>query len=379
MRFSSRFSDQTTRPKIAIVLPDLRGGGAERLHINLAEAWLGAGFDVEFVLLRAHGDLLALLPPRASLRELGVERMRSAVPALWRYLRDARPDVTLVAMWPLTSVGVAAWVAAGRPGRLFLSDHTQLSVACVHETSTSPRTLSLSIRLTYPWASGIIAVSRGVRDDLCRIGGFSTDRVYVIHNPAAIDADASPAAPANLSTLWGEGAGAKILAVGTLKPQKDHETLLRAVALLTGHCDLSLVVLGDGPLRADLMNLARELGIADRVTFQGFVRDPRPWFRTADLFVLSSRWEGFANVVVEALSFGVPVVSTDCPSGPSEILEDGRFGDLVPPGDPRALARAIAAALQKDWPRSDLVQRSKDFSVSTIARQYIERFGLAGP
>ncbi|MCB9610258.1 MAG: glycosyltransferase [Polyangiaceae bacterium] len=366
------------RRKIAIVLPDLRGGGAERLHINLASAWLHAGFDVDFVLLRAHGELMHLLPEGASVRELGVARMRSAVPALRRYLRAARPDVTLVAMWPLTCIGVVAWLASACRGRLFLSDHTQLSVACLEETSTNLATLGLSIRLTYPLASGVVAVSKGVRDDLCQLGGLSTAHVEVVYNPAAIDPGEAPQTTAEADALWGRSGGFRILTVGTLKPQKDHATLLHAMAQLPETVDAMLVVLGDGPLRAQLTDLANELGVSHRVMFRGFVDDPTPWLRTADLFVLSSRWEGFANVVVEALSFGVPVVSTNCPSGPSEILEDGRFGDLIPVADPASLSRAILASREKAWDRAALMERARHFSVSTIAQRYLQVMGLEG-
>ncbi|MCB9626415.1 MAG: glycosyltransferase [Sandaracinaceae bacterium] len=358
------------------MLPDLRGGGAERLHLNLAHAWVREGIDVEFVLLRAHGELMHMLPSGASVHELGVTRMRSAIPALRRYLRGAKPDVTLVAMWPLTCVGVMAWLASGRGGRLFLSDHTQLSVACLEETSTSLKTLALSIRLTYPFASGVIAVSKGVRDDLCRLGGLSTQRVHVVYNPAAIDPDEAPVTDVDPDVLWGRSGGLRLLSVGTLKPQKDHATLLRALALLPATVDARLVVLGDGPLRAELAALAEDLNVSSRVVFRGFVDDPTQWLRAADLFVLSSRWEGFANVVVEALSFGVPVVSTNCPSGPSEILEDGRFGDLVPVADPASLAHAIVRSQEKEWERGVLKDRARDFSVSTIAHQYLRVMGI---
>ncbi len=166
--------------------------------------------------------------------------------------------------------------------------------------------------------------------------------------------------------------------MGTLKPQKDHATLLRAFALLPEELDASLAVLGDGPLRGELSDLAQALGIHDRVRFLGFVPDPIPWFRTADVFVLSSRWEGFANVIVEALSFGVSVVSTDCPSGPFEILEDGRFGELVPVADPTRLALAIAATLTTERPKEPLIKRSRDFAVDAIAARYLQTMGLLG-
>ncbi len=378
MRAKLGIHQTSKRGKIAIVLPDLRGGGAERLHINLAKSWTQRGWQVEFVLLRAEGDLLGFLPDGATIFELGVDRIRWVLPALQRYLRSARPDVTLVAMWPLTCVGVLAWLCSGKQGRLFLSDHTQLSVACLEETLTDLRSLSLSMRLTYPLATGVIAVSKGVQADICQLSRMEARQITVIHNPAAIESTSLNGASENGDSLWGFGRGARLLSVGTLKPQKDHATLLRAFALLPEELDASLAVLGDGPLRGELSDLAQALGIHDRVRFLGFVPDPIPWFRTADVFVLSSRWEGFANVIVEALSFGVSVVSTDCPSGPSEILEDGRFGELVPVADPTRLALAIAATLTTERPKEPLIKRSRDFAVDAIAARYLQTMGLLG-
>lgn len=356
---------------ISIGLPDLRGGGAERLHINLANAWIRLGYRVEFILMRDQGELKGLLPAGATMHELGVDRIRSAMLPLRRYLRQRRPDVTLVAMWPLTSVAVVAWVLAGRIGRLLLSDHNQLSIDCIEELGTSPWMLKHSLHLTYPLATGIIAVSKGVKADLCELGDLKPESVNVIYNPAAIETLPSGADPELRVRLWGSGNGFSILAVGTLKTQKDHATLLRAMALLPDSLAARLVILGDGPLRDDLVALCEELGLGSRVRFAGFVTDPTDWLRTADLFVLSSRWEGFANVIVEALSFGVPVVSTNCRSGPSEILKDGRYGTLVPVRDPTGMAKAIVEGSGQWWDRELLVSRSRDFAVNKIARQYL--------
>jgi len=362
---------------ISIVLPNLAGGGAERNSMNLASAWTRAGFQVEFVVLRAGGELETLLPAGVTLRVLGVHRIRSAILPLWRYFRLRRPTVTLAAMWPLTSVAVVAWSLAGRIGKLFLSDHTHLSIACLEETRTHPAVLKCSIRLTYPAASGIIAVSNGVKIDLCALAALRADSVDVIYNPAAID-DPGPAADSDLrQRRWGSTDGYYVLSVGTLKTQKDHATLLEAFALLPPGFGARLTIVGDGPLRGELSELTQRLGLGPRVRFAGFEIDPTDWYRTADVFVLSSRWEGFANVIVEALSFGLPVVSTDCPSGPSEILEGGRYGALVPVGDPPALARAIEQSRDRPVDRALLVRRSRDFSMDVIASRYLSVMGVS--
>ena len=165
--------------------------------------------------------------------------------------------------------------------------------------------------------------------------------------------------------------GPLILSVGTLKPVKRHDLLLEAFARLPASLGVRLCLLGDGAQRAMLEQKAQALGIADRVFMPGFVADPGPWYAHADLFVLCSDYEGFGNVIVEALEYGVPVVSTDCPVGPKEILADGRFGNLVPPGDVEALAHAMTRALEEDVDRDALRKRAQDFGLATIARRYL--------
>ena len=360
--------------KILILLPDLRGGGAERLHIHLANHWSSLGAKVDFALMSQRGELVTLIPKGSSIVDLGANRIRDVTLPLARYLKRARPDVVIAAMWPLTSVAVISWFLAGRPGRLYLSDHNQLSVSCLRELNISPLTLRVVMGLTYSLATGLIAVSKGVKQDMCRLGGFADSRVRVIYNPTATGVPAHREPLDVRQALWGVGFDRHILSVGTLKAQKDHACLIKAFSLLPVSLNAKLTILGDGPLRAELAALVDSLGLLGRVALPGFSVDPYPWFRSADLFVLSSRWEGFGNVIVEALECGVPVVSTDCPSGPAEILADGRFGKLVPVDDPVALAAGIVEVLRHPVDRESLMERAKDFAVGTIADQYLAYF-----
>lgn len=357
--------------KICIILPNLGGGGAERLHVNLANDWVVQGFDVEFVLLRKEVELISLLAPQITVTFLGAGRIRDAILPLAAHLRKYRPQVVLVAMWPLTSAVVFSWMLSGRRGRLFLSDHENLSLSYIEQRRAKPVYLRNLIRFTYPLANGIIAVSRGVKEDLCFLGRVTANKVRVIYNPAATGVSPLRETPGVQVRLWGSGLDRRILTVGRLSLQKDHETLIKAFAMLSKDFNAKLVILGEGPLRADLSALVAELGLQDSVSLPGFTADPYRWFRSADLFVLSSRWEGFGNVIVEALECGVPVVSTNCPSGPDEILEDGRYGKLVPVQDPLALATAMVESLNGTHDREALMRRAKDFSVQKISDEYL--------
>ncbi len=356
---------------ISIVLPNLCGGGAERLHVYLANDWVEQGHKVEIILMQMHGELLPLLSPKVTLVELDVDRIRQVIRPLSKYLKRSRPDVVLSAMCPLTSTTVIAWLLSGRHGKVFLSDHVQLSVSCIKELGISPVFLKILMRITYPFATGIMAVSQGVKEDLCRLGGFFEARVKVIYNPAATGVSPHRESQVVREKLWGNGFEHHVLAVGTLKAQKDHETLIRAFASLPADLNAKLTILGEGVLRAPLEELIIELGLQSRIAMPGFVIDTYSWFRTADLFVLSSQWEGFGNVIVEALECGVPVVSTNCPSGPDEILEGGRYGKLVPVQDPAALADAMVQSLIESHDREALMRRAKDFSVRKISDEYL--------
>lgn len=360
--------------KITIILPDLRGGGAERLHVNLANDWVKRGFIVEFVLMQKRGELLSLLSEHTNVTSLGVDRIRQFILPLQKHLRRSQPDIILSAMWPLTSATVIAWLLSGKHGRLFLSDHNHLSISCIRELNVSPFFLKVLIRATYPFANGIIAVSRGVKKDLCHLGRFSDAQIKVIYNPAATGVSSLRETPEMSDKIWGPSYNHHILSVGTLKKVKDHATLIRAFARLSSTLNAKLMILGDGLLKEELESLISELKLQDRVSMPGFISDPYPWFRSADLFVLSSQREGFGNVIVEALECGVPVVSTDCPSGPSEILENGRFGKLVPIGDPDAMSSAMEKALAGQHDRGYLMARAKKFSIQNISNQYITHF-----
>lgn len=364
---------------ISIVLPNLQGGGAERVALYLANHWIDQGMQVEFVLMKARGELLELVDPRIPVHSLNASRIRGSILPLRSYFTERKPAVAWVSLWPLTSAAILAWQLAGKPGTLFSTDHTNLSISCFQELMLSPFYLKALLRSTYPLASGVMAVSEGVKQDLSRLGAFADEHVTVIYNPVVRGlVNPAPVDPAVRQQLWGVGFSYHVLAVGSFKTQKNLPLLLRAFAQLPHSLNAKLTILGEGILRPELEALIQELGLEDRVALPGFALDPSSWYRSADLFVLSSSWEGFGNVIVEALECGVPVVSTDCPSGPAEILENGRYGKLVPVGDAPALAAAMQASLLESHDPEALRRRAQDFAVNRIADQYLAYFRSSG-
>lgn len=351
---------------IAILLPDLRGGGVERMRLEIARELIAEGAEVSFYLSQFRGDLVGLVPPEVRVVGLDAGRLRDVPFRLARVLRRERPDGLLGAMWPMTGVAVAARAASSRT-RVLVSEHNTLSLAFSGFRGAMSWAHRLAMRAAYERADACVAVSRGVARDLSELSNLPPSRFRVINNPAYREPLSESADP------WPNPRRLRVLAVGSLKEQKDHETFLRALALVSATGNVQAAILGEGPLRHRLEAQRDALGLRDQVTFVGFVEDPRPWYAHADVFVLSSRYEGFGNVIVEALAHGVPVVSTDCPSGPSEILMDGALGKLTPVGDATALARSIQHTLAGDRPSSEQLQRrARDFGAASVARSYFD-------
>lgn len=357
--------------KISIILPNFRGGGAERLHIYLANDWVEHGFVVEFIVLRNEGELIPLLAPEIQIKDLAVDRMRDAIIPLAHHFRSSDIDIILAAMWPLTSVSIFSWLFSNRQARIFVIDHVYLTMSCKNELKININILKAVMRATYHFSHGIIAVAEGVKKDIMSLGRLKASNVKVIYNPATKGVSPHRESLSMRNQLWGEGFTYHILSVGSLKPQKDHITLIKAFAIVAKKINAKLTILGDGDLKDEIVNFININGLANRVSMPGFVLNTESYFRTADLFVNSSRWDGLPLVLIEALEFGVPVVSTDCPSGPAEILENGKYGILVPVNNPEALAVAIKNSLEAQNNINALINRAQDFTIRKISDQYI--------
>lgn len=367
---SARRALDASRP-IALLLPDLGCGGAERVAANLANAFQARGFEVDLVLMSCRGPLLNRLAPGVHLVDLGARRIRQALVPLIGYLRRRRPAALLACMWPLSLVGVWAGLLSGRETRVVVAEHTTWSTSPLLENPLRRLAFRLSMRLTLPLAGAALTVSQGAARDLAQLTGIAEERITTIYNPVAA---AAPGAPpeAALPHDWWQGEHRRLLAVGTLTDIKDYPTLLRALVRVRERCDARLLVLGEGEARGALEALTAELGLSGRVFWHGQVPETAPFYARAELHVLSSRGEGLPTVLIEALQAGTPVVSTDCPCGPREILCDGRFGRLVPVGDPEALAEAILAALAGRHDPALLRARGADFGIDQAAARYLE-------
>ncbi len=363
-------------PFIAIHLPDLRGGGAERVMVNLANEFADRGHRVELVLSRAEGPHLSNISNSVLVRDLEATKFPgyAAFGAFWplkKYLEIENPDILLSGIARANIVALFAHRFSSIDSRIIVSEHNNLSHWLNDEGGLRMAAVPYMITFAYRWADRIIAVSDGVGDDFAEVTGIDRDEITTIYNPVVTDEILEKAQEPSPHP-WFESEEPVILGAGSFTSQKDFSTLIHAFDKLRDMRSAKLVIIGKGPEKQTIEALIRDLELKDDVLLPGFVDNPYRYLNHASVFVLSSKYEGLSNVLIEALACGTPVVSTDCPSGPREILKDGKYGPLVPVGDASALAEAIDEVLESPIPKSQLVERASNFRLETIASEYLD-------
>jgi glycosyltransferase involved in cell wall biosynthesis len=359
--------------KLLIILHDLNAGGAEKMMARLAGALVDAGNDVTLLMLTGGGINAASVDPRVKQVELQSGRTANAVPALARFLRNHRFDAQLAALTHVNVVAIAAALLSGSLTRLHVSERNAFS----HDKHVNP---ALPVRIAYLLApllyrlipNPVICVSRGVAQDLIDTTIARPRDVTIADNPV-LDNDFRDKPPGRPEHRWLlEKTAPVIVAVGRLARQKGFDTLIDAVARLPDR-RVRLIIFGEGALRAQLLEQAIALGVADRVDLPGYTREPMAQVAAADCFVLSSRFEGSPNALVEALATGTPVVATHCPYGPQDILDDGAVAPLVPVDDPDTLALTISdqLAAPRDTRRQVRIDAATRFMNARAVKTYL--------
>ena len=333
------------RPSVAMFLPSFAGGGAERSMITLARGFVAQGCSVSLLVARAEGPYKGAVDTRVRVIDFNVPRTAWSVPRLVRHLRTERPDALLSTLDYANVLALAATRLARVSTRVVVVEQNTISVTARQSRQWRQRMMPRLVRHCYQWADQVVGNSEGVAADLRTIIGARRADVRVIYNPVVTPETLDRAAAPPPHQWFESGAPPVVLGVGRLTPQKDFVSLVRAFARVRRTRRARLMILGEGPERGDLEALVHALSLDEDVLLPGFVENPYAYMSRAALFVLSSRWEGLPTVLIEALACGTPVVSTDCPSGPSEILAGGRFGRLVPVKDVTALADAMTRVL----------------------------------
>ncbi|NKE36522.1 glycosyltransferase [Natronococcus sp. JC468] len=360
------------RPDISMYVPSLRGGGAERVIVRLANQFAEQGYSVELVLGREEGAYLDHVSEAVTVVDLDTRRYLAAVPKLVDYLRTRRPTVLLSTIDTANVAAIVATKLSRVETRVVIRISNMMSVKEEMLDQPKHRLVHLTAKRTYKHADHVIGVSAEVTDDVVTNFGVPQRRASTVYNPV-VNEDLRSQSSERVDHPWFHSDRERpiVLGVGELADQKDFATLIEALAATDYDPEPRLVILGEGQNREPLERLAREHDIAHRVDLPGFVDNPYSYMADSDVFALSSKWEGCPNVLIEAMACGTPLVATDCRSGPREILAAGEYGELVPVGDVEKLSQAISSTLAADHDTDTLAQRAERFSVSAIADEYL--------
>lgn len=366
------------RPDLAIFVATSGHSGVDRIIANLLPEFSRAGLSVDLLRVRGHGPWIRELPQGTCAIDLGKRHVTQSFRPLVEYLRRTRPRVLLSDKDRANRTALRALRHATVDTKCFLRLGTTVSANLADKNLFDAWRERRSLR-RYDRADGVIVPSIGAAQDLSRTAGLAIDRIHVLPNPiitSAVEHDATVDQPPPHPWLADARSIPVALACGSLTPRKDYATLIKAFAMLQQTRESRLLILGRGSERDRLADLATDLQVRDRIDFPGFVENPIPWMRHASVFAHTSRWEGLGIVLVEALACGTPVVAMDCPHGPSEILEAGRYGRLVTPGDCRGFAQALESTLDNPIDPDRARRRASDFRSDKAATAYIKAMAL---
>lgn len=370
------------KKKIAIFLPSLSDGGAEKVMVSLANNFVSKFYSVDLLLVSQEGVYFNMLSDEVRLINIDKSRAIYAVPRILKYLRNERPDVLLSALTHTNVIALICKVLCLRKIRVVVSERSIISNSTLLSGNRLYLINKYILKLLYPLADSIIAISKGCAKDLVKTLEISNKKIVVINNPLIKDSNInindSNEDKINLSLQHNNNNNKHkhlIIAVGRLKKVKNFPLLIKAFAIVRKTVPSSLIILGEGPERNNLEKLIKELHLEKSISLPGFVNNPIDYMKKSEVFVSSSSWEGFGNVIVEAMSVGLKIVSVDCPGGPREILEDGKWGKLVPLNNVSLLADAIKKIIDEDV-KYDVKLRALQFNINVIADKYLQTFNI---
>lgn len=375
--FESRAAPAPARP-VALLMPNFEAGGAERVMLRLAHGLVEQGHEVDLLVLSERGAYRNEVDPRVRIHCLHAARAWRGIPALVRYLRQRRPSALLSALFHANFMAVIARGLANTPTRVVISEHNTLELVRTSVGWARWLAFRVFLRWAYPRADAVVCVSQGIAQGLAAAIPRLQPRLHVIGNPV-ITAELIRQSRQALSHPWlAAGQPPLVLAAGRLIRAKGFDVLLPAFRQVMSRVPARLVILGDGPERAPLQAQIAQLGLSQAASLQGFTYNPYAWMSRCAVFVLSSRHEGLPGALIEAMACGARVVSTDCPHGPSEILEQGKWGQLVPVDNVMALADAIVDTLHSTT-APDVRARAQDYSLAAAVGAYRDVLHLTPP
>ncbi len=366
--------------KLTFFIQDFQGGGAQHMFINTANEFAKRGHQVDLLVVNDDGPNKARVYTNVNIVNMGKSRSLSALLPMSRYYKEAKPNILLSAMTHSNVIATLARILSfTQTTKLIVTERTFLSVHIQETASMRDKSFSLATKLFYRFADKVIGISKGVADDIRALAYLKADKVSYIYNPVVTEQLRKDFEDDQEVSLKDNPQQKLIITSGRLSFEKDQETLLHAFAIVRKTQDVKLVLLGNGPLEEKLKQTAAELDISEYVHFAGFVQNSVAYMKQANLFVMTSLLEGFCNTIVEALYCGLSVVSTDCPSGPREILDNGNYGHLTPVRDAAALASGMISALEHPFDAQKQKERALCFTVDAICDEYLKLFETLVP
>jgi glycosyltransferase involved in cell wall biosynthesis len=358
--------------KITFFLASLEGGGIQKATMRLIQEFIKKNIQVALVAVNAHGHVRNEIPEGCSVIDLKRVKTRYAFFRLIRYLLGEKPLITISSQTHLNFLIIVARLLTGYPKHLIVREHITFNTEIAADKKIQERLRPWMIRLFYPLASRFVTVSADSAKSIHKYAGYKKE-IRVIQNGLNINSIHSMSNQPSMHPWLNGSKNVKlIIGMGRLSLQKNFSDLLKAFSLLKNKQDYRLIILGEGPELEKLMQASRDLHIQDYVDFPGFVENPYSILARADVFVLSSKWEGFANVIIEALACGVPIVATNCPGGPSDILENKSFAKIVPMSDPSAMSNAIEEMITVRKNKEEIIELARMYDIQEIAQQYID-------
>jgi len=359
------------KKKIAFFIPSLNFGGIEANTIRLATAFSKVGYDVDLIVGRAEGDYVDRVPSEINIVDFNRNKVYLTIPQLIRYMKISSPNVIISGgEAPNITLIIAKILTLGTKTKIIVSIRTHLSTELKNSKNINKKIMKYLGKILYHFADKVVAVSKGVAEDASKIFGLKKESIEVIYNPIVDESiNLNMNKPVPHPWLTDEKVPV-LLGVGRLVPQKNFSLLIKAFSIVRESESVKLIIIGEGPLRKDLEQEIIDLGLRGSIDLVGYQSNPYIYMKWSDVFILSSDWEGFGNVIVEAMACGLKIVSTDCNSGPSEILDNGKYGALVDTNNPKFLADAIITELKSKVDPQVNILRSKSFSVGNAMRQY---------
>lgn len=356
--------------RIAVLIPTMDGGGAERVFLNLIKGFVKHGVFVDLLLLNKEGAYVNEIPDEVRIIELEGGRVLKMIPSLIRYLKREKPTSLLVAMNYVNVIAIIAKFIARSKTKVVITEHNNRSIAASNNRGLITSITRLMMKVLYPYADEIVAVSNGVAEDLADYALIDRTKITTIYNPVITD-ELIEKSYEEVDHKWFNSDVPVIIGVGRLNRQKGFDVLIKAFELARKEVKAKLIIFGEGNLKSELQELINDRDLENDVLLHGFVNNPYKYMRNADLFVLSSNFEGFGNVLVEAMSCGTAVISTNCPSGPNEILDNGKYGVIVKVGNIVELAKAITHQLNSKGNLTIDMEHQKKFNSDCVAKLYL--------